>query len=324
METALLANLLPSVGAPADALNPPVETAPTAPEIALTNAVTVDVEDWAQAVLDPGLPLSDRFVANTQRVLECFARHGVRGTFFVLGLAAERSPELVREIHAAGHEVQSHGHGHELLFRLDARRFRADVERSKKLLEDIIGERVFGYRAPAFSIARRTLWALDVLVEAGFEVDSSIFPLRMPRYGIDGAPTYPHRLKTPGGAELSEVPVASLSLMGRRIPVGGGGYFRLFPTWLLRRGIQYANHSGRPATIYMHPHEFASDELMFAPRELSWQRRMHQSLGRRGFAGKVERLLSEFRFGRVRDLLASCGELPTHAGHAPECGHSGG
>lgn len=311
MESALLDHPEPPAASRASAQTYPAAR-PAARGAAIINAVTVDVEDWAQAVIDPRLPLTDRFVGNTRRVLECFARQGVRGTFFVLGLAAEKAPHLVREIHSAGHEVQSHGYGHELLFRIDAQRFRADIDRSKKLLEDILGEPIVGYRAPAFSITAQTLWALDVLGELGFEYDSSIFPIRMPRYGIAGAPTTPHRLRTAHGHELTELPVATLPLLGRRIAVGGGGYFRLFPRRLLRRGIQYANHRGHAATIYMHPHELAPDELSHAIHPVSWKTWAHQSIGRWGFEEKVEALLSEFRFGRIADLRAAAGELPLH------------
>jgi len=276
------------------------------------NAVTVDVEDWLQSVVDPALPVTDRFRGNTRKLLEAFAARGVRGTFFVLGLAAEKAPDLVREIQQAGHEVQSHGYGHRLITSLTPEEFRADVVRSKKLLEDLTGHEVCGYRAPAFTITLQTLWALDILAEAGFRYDSSVFPIRMPRYGIRGAPHFPHKLKTPGGAEIVEIPVASYRLAGRRIPTGGGGYFRLLPYPLLRGGIRQLNDAGHSATIYMHPYEFAPGEIGTFDHPVRLKTRLHQGLCRGAFAGRVQRLLSEFRFGPVRDVIASIDRWPVH------------
>jgi polysaccharide deacetylase family protein (PEP-CTERM system associated) len=276
------------------------------------NAITIDVEDWLQSTVDPHLPLTDRFHANTRKVLVALAARQTRGTFFVLGLAAEQAPELVREIQAAGHEVQSHGYGHELLHRLTPAQFRADLERSKKLLEDITGREIYGYRAPAFTITRQTLWALDVLAETGFRYDSSIFPLRTPRYGIAGAPYYPHLLRTPAGHELKEFPVASYRLAGRRIPVGGGGYFRLFPYFVLRRGIRQLNAENRSATIYMHPYEYNPGEFAQLDQAIGWKLRLHQGLGRRRFPRRVDRLLADFRFGRIQDVIDFTPDWPRH------------
>lgn len=276
------------------------------------NAISVDVEDWLQSTIDSTLPLSNRFCANTRKVLEAFDDHNVKGTFFVLGLAAKQTPDLVREIHQAGHEVQSHGYGHELITELTPERFRADIERSKKMLEDIIGQGVCGYRAPAFTITLETLWALDVLVEVGFTYDSSVFPLRMKRYGVDKAPCYPHLLKTPSGCEIKEFPVASCRVGGRRVPTGGGGYFRLFPYFMLRRGVQQLNRAGHSATIYMHPYEYAPSELSELDHPVSWRMRLHQGLGRKRFPRKVDRLLSEFPFGRIQDIIASQARWLTH------------
>ena len=292
----------------------------------LLNAITVDVEDWLQSTIDPHLPLTDRFRANTQKVLAAFAAHGVRGTFFVLGLAAEKDPQLVREILAAGHDVQSHGYGHELLYHMSPFQFRADLDRSKKLLEDLIGQEIYGYRAPAFSITRQTLWALDTLVEAGFRYDSSIFPLRTRRYGVDGAPRYPHVLKTSAGHEIKELPVASYEFAGRRIPTGGGGYFRLLPYIVLRRGVRQLNAAGYAATVYMHPYEYNPAEFDELNLPIPWQRRLHQSLGRRLFPGRVDRLLGEFRFGAAQDVIAAISAWPQHtyAGRAPETAEASG
>jgi polysaccharide deacetylase family protein (PEP-CTERM system associated) len=276
------------------------------------NAISVDVEDWVQSVFDAELPLTERFAANTRRVLEAFATGGVRGTFFVLGLAAEKNPGLIREIHEAGHEVQSHGYGHRHVHTLTPTEFRQDLDRSRKLLEDILGAPVTGYRAPAFTITLRSLWALDVLVEAGFRYDSSIFPLRVRFYGISGVPRFPHRLRTPSGYELTEVPVASWRCCERLIPVGGGGYFRLFPYAVLSSGVRQLNAAGHPAVIYMHPYEYDPAGFDELPVHVPFRLRLHQGLGRRGFPRKIDRLLTEFRFGSISDVIAAQGDLPLH------------
>ena len=280
------------------------------------NAISVDVEDWQQSVLDPDLPVSDRFLANTRKVLGAFADHGVRGTFFVLGLAAEKAPDLVREIQQAGHEIQSHGYGHRLVHTLTEQEFRDDLKRSKKLLEDMTGQPIIGYRAPAFSITLRNLWALDALVECGYEYDSSIFPLRAPRYGIAGAPRHPHRLRTPAGYELLEIPVATYRRFGRTIPIGGGGYLRLFPYGVIKRGLRQMNQAGHPATIYMHPYEYDPTELDRLGYSLPLKRRLHQGLGRRGLPRKVDHLLHDFSFGSIRQVIDSLTDLPCREYHA--------
>lgn len=284
---------------------------PTAKAIAAPiNAMSVDVEDWAQSTLSPHLPLSRRFETSTRRIIEAFADRGVRGTFFVLGLAAEKAPHIVREIQRAGHEVQSHGYGHENIHDLTPERFRRDMDRSKKLLEDMTGVEIYAYRAPFFTITEKTLWALDVLVEQGFRYDSSIFPMKMKRYGIDGAPPFPHKVRTPGGNEIMELPVATCTFAGRQLPVGGGGYFRLFPYPLLRRGVTQLNAAGHGATIYMHPYEYDPFEFRELDMDVSWKLRLHQSIGRRGFPRKVDRMLAEFRFGTMQDVIDETSEWP--------------
>jgi polysaccharide deacetylase family protein (PEP-CTERM system associated) len=279
--------------------------------------LTIDVEDWVQSVYDVSAALTDRFVRNTHAVLELLAAHDVRATFFVLGLAAEKAPQLVREIAAAGHEVQSHGYGHRLIHTQTAAEFREDVVRSKQVLEDITGAAVTGYRAPAFSITSQTLWALDVLAEAGFRYDSSIFPVRMRRYGIAGAPRSLHRLMTPRGHELIEVPVCSLRIGGMRLPTGGGGYLRMWPYAVTRGAVLRMNDAGEAAVLYVHPYEFAPNELRELGIAIPWRMRMHQGLGRRGVPTKVARLLGEFRFGTVRDALAGGGSVMYDFVYAP-------
>lgn len=284
----------------------------------MLNAMSVDVEDWLQSTIDPELPFTDRFIRSTEAVLEAFARRGVRGTFFILGLAADYAPSLIRDILAAGHEIQSHGHGHRLVNTLTPEQFRQDLDRSKKRLEDLTGVEVFGYRAPAFSIGLENLWALDTLAEAGFRYDSSIFPLKTRRYGVATAPNAPHMARTPNGNEILELPVASYSLLGRRLPSGGGGYFRLFPYQLLRRGVAQLNSHGLPAVIYMHPYEYDPIEFDELDYPIGRLQRAHQGIGRRGFPAKVDRMLSEFRFGTMGEVIASLGKLHVHEYRNPD------
>ncbi len=281
------------------------------------NALTVDVEDWIQSVYDVDRPLTDRFVRNTERVLDCFARCDVRATFFVLGRAAEQAPELVRRIQSAGHEVQSHGFGHRLLHTLTPDQLRADLDRSKKLLEDITGTEITGYRAPAFSISPNNLQALDIIAECGFTFDASVCPARTRRYGIAGAPHMPHRIVTSNGHTIHEIPVATVSIFGRRLPIGGGGHLRLYPWRWVERAIGAINRCGYGTAVYMHPYEFAPNELVELTSSkaegiaIPWHQRLHQGLGRRRFRTKVESLLRTIPFGTVSDVLAQTAKWPT-------------
>jgi polysaccharide deacetylase family protein (PEP-CTERM system associated) len=286
--------------------------AETATDVAVLNSMSVDVEDWLQSTIDPGLPLTDRFFQSTLAVIDAFSARGIRGTFFILGLAAERAPSLVRDIVSAGHKVQSHGFGHRLVTSLTPNEFRQDLDRSKKHLEDLTGQEIFGYRAPAFSIGSGNLWALDVLVEMGFRYDSSIFPVRTRRYGLSSAPTVPHVARTPSGNSILELPVATYTAGGARIPVGGGGYFRLFPYPLLRRGVSQLNAEGHPAIIYMHPYEYDPFEFNELGYPIGRLMRLHQGLGRRGFPGKVDRMLGEYRFGTMRDVAERVSSAESH------------
>lgn len=275
-----------------------------------SHALTVDVEDWIQSVYDADSPLTDCFIRNTHCILELLDAHATKATFFVLGLAAEKCPQLVRDIHRAGHEVQSHGWGHRLLATLTREQFTEDVSRSKRFLEDLIGREVVGYRAPAFGVTRSTLWALDALIEAGYYYDSSIFPVQMPRYGIRGVPRIPFRVIAPNGGSLLEMPVASCRTVFGRRPVAGGGYFRLFPYPAIRRTAQQFEHLGQPAVFYVHPYEFAPDEWRRVSVRIPLRLRLHQSVGRRGVKIKVGRLLTDFSFSPLRSIIPSLDRVP--------------
>ena len=273
----------------------------------IRNALTVDVEDYfhVSAFADsikPGewdkYPL--RVVNNTQRLLELFDSCGARATFFVLGWVAERVPELIREIAAQGHEVACHGYSHQLVYNQTPAEFRAETLRSKSLLEDISQAPVCGYRAASYSITERSLWALDVLAEAGFTYDSSIFPIRHDRYGMPGTPDSPYRLESPGGNSIVEFPLSTARLMGMRMPVAGGGYFRLYPYWLTKFGLSKINSCNQPFIFYMHPWEIDPHQPRIDAGLVS-RFRHYNNLER--CESRLRRLMNDFRFANVRDVL---------------------
>jgi polysaccharide deacetylase family protein (PEP-CTERM system associated) len=267
------------------------------------HGISVDVEDWYQSTIDAKAPLSDRFEHSTVKVLETLASHEVRGTFFVLGLAAEKARGVVKKIAQAGHEVQSHGYSHVEVFKMTEAEFRDDVLRAKGLLEDLLGAEVYGFRAPSFSIDERTPWAFDVLAETGHRYDSSIFPIKMARYGIDGYPPEPRIIATPRGRRLVEAPIACVDWMGKRWPVGGGGYFRLLPYWVIRKAFQRLDRVGRPGVVYFHPYEYDPSELGAYKNSVSLKQRLHQGLGRKGFPAKVDKWMRDFAVGPLGEVL---------------------
>jgi polysaccharide deacetylase family protein (PEP-CTERM system associated) len=270
---------------------------------ACAHVFSVDVEDWQQSVFDGSLPVSERFVAGTMRVAELLAKHRARATFFVLGNAAEVAPDLIRDLARAGHEIQTHGYNHRPIHALTPDGFREDLLRAKGVLEDLLGRPVVGYRAPRFSIDRRTVWALDVLAECGFEYDSSIFPLRIRGYGISGWPRTPHRVKTAAGNEIIEVPVSVGSLLGMSVPMAGGGYVRALPVWMIRAQIQCLEAAGQSAVLYCHPYEFDFNAFAELPFHVPLKQRLHQGLGRRNFSPKIEHILSRFEFTSNEQML---------------------
>jgi polysaccharide deacetylase family protein (PEP-CTERM system associated) len=270
-----------------------------------TSAFTVDVEDWYQSCWDFDAPISERVIRNVERILQMLADSGVRGTFFIQGRVAETFPGLVETIVGQGHEVQSHGYSHRPLFGMNHAELRDELERAKKTVEDAAGVEVTSFRAPDFSIRRNNLWALRVLSEVGFRTDSSVFPMRTRRYGVGGSPLAPHRVSV-GDAEILEVPVAIWSRAGFRVPMAGGGYFRLIPRAAIERGIRSIVACGRPAIVYCHPYEFAPRELDDYP-DVPRRLRVSQSLGRKAFSRRVEHVLSTGSFGSMSDVLAAWG-----------------
>lgn len=280
----------------------------------ILNAFSVDVEDYFQvAALAPAIPRDSwprresRVERNTQVLLDLLAERGIRGTFFVLGWIAERHPGLVKRIAAAGHEVASHGFSHQLIYTQSPGEFREETARSKRLLEDLIGAAVIGYRAASFSITGRSLWALDTLIDLGFRYDSSIFPIRHDLYGIPGASPEPGTITAPSGRALAEFPMSAASFLGLNVPVSGGGYFRLLPLGVTLRGLTQINRAhGRPFTFYLHPWEVDPGQ----PRvRVGWLSRFRHYTNLERCEPRLKRLLSEFRFGTMREVLHGLGLL---------------
>jgi polysaccharide deacetylase family protein (PEP-CTERM system associated) len=261
--------------------------------------MTVDVEDWfqVQAYADV-IPRSDwdslprRVEDNTDRMLALFDAACVQATFFTLGWVADRHPALIRRIVAGGHELASHGYGHARVDSLDAAAFRADVGRARRLLEDIGGVAVRGYRAPTFSIGPRTPWAWDVLAEEGHSYSSSVYPVRHDLYGEPDAPRAPHRR---GG--LWEVPMTTLRLNGRNLPVSGGGWFRLTPYPVSRMALRRVNQNGERGLFYIHPWEIDPGQPRVAGAKLLSRLRHRVNLA--DTEARLARLLADFSWGRM-------------------------
>ena len=274
----------------------------------IRHALTVDVEDYFHVSGFSGcIDRSDwdsyplRVEGNTGRLLDLFDRKRVKATFFVLGWVAERLPDLVREIAGRGHEVACHGYSHQLIYRQSPEVFREETFHSKELLEDIIQSPVRGYRAASYSITEQSRWALDVIAEAGFVYDSSVFPVRHDRYGIPGSPEHPYELESPAGHKLVEFPLSTASLLGYRLPVAGGGYFRLYPYMVTRRGLMQINSNNRPFIFYLHPWEIDPGQ----PRiQANWMSRFRHYNNLEKCEARLERLINDFRFGTAWEVLA--------------------
>jgi len=274
------------------------------------NGFSVDVEDWYQvsdfdAVIrrDDWDRCESRLARNTDRLLELLEEAGARATFFVLAWNAERHPDVVRRIAAAGHEIACHGYAHRLVYDQTPAAFRDDVARAKALLEALTGTPVLGYRAPSMSIVPRSAWALDVIADTGFRYDSSLLPVRDATAGFPDVPRFPHVIRAHAGRALLEFPISTARVLGRNLPLGGGGFLRVFPYRYLAWGMRRVNRRDRqPAVFYIHPWEIDPDQ----PRLRTKGRRGFSThyVGLRGAEAKVRRLLREFRFAPLRDVLA--------------------
>jgi polysaccharide deacetylase family protein (PEP-CTERM system associated) len=274
----------------------------------ISNALSVDIEDWFQVGAfehtisrDDWDRLERRVEANTDRVMALFDRAGVKGTFFTLGWVAERAPALIRRIVDAGHELASHGYDHKRVFLMSEAEFRADLAKARALLEDAGGVRVTGYRAPSFSVDPRTPWAHAVLAEGGYTYSSSVAPVQHDHYGWPDSPRF--AWNPLADSDLIELPVTTAKLGGRTLAAGGGGFFRLLPYRFSSWAVEQVNGLAQPAVLYFHPWEVDPDQPRVADAPLKSKLRHYSRLS--AMEGKLERLLNQFSWDRTDRVIAN-------------------
>jgi polysaccharide deacetylase family protein (PEP-CTERM system associated) len=269
------------------------------------NAMTVDVEDFFhvsafESVISPSQwkDYQPRVDTNTRRLLDLFAKKEVKSTFFVLGWVAERYPDLIKEIHSQGHEVASHGYAHKRVILLSRDEFLQDIKRSKNHLEDLLGEQIIGYRAPSFSIGYSNEWAFEVLAELGFKYSSSTYPVKHDLYGTPDWPRFAYNRPE----NIIEIPIPTLRLMGKQIPIGGGGYFRLYPYKVTQKLVsKYLRQEKQPYSFYFHPWEIDAGQPRLKNAPLKARFRHYVNLHRT--EAKLIRLLDDFNWSTMRDVF---------------------
>ena len=268
----------------------------------ITNALTIDFEDWYQGLEIPYTDwdgFEDRIVAVGRRLLEVFDDADVKATFFILGYVAEKHPELVKEIADAGHEIGTHGFSHQFIYKQTPELFRTEITRAVNFLRDTTGGEVIGHRAPYFSITKDSLWALDILGEIGIKYDSSIFPVLNYRYGIPDAPKLPYEIEN-GEARMKEFPISTWQLFGKNLPIAGGAYFRIFPYNLTKYAFRDINRQGNPFVFYLHPWEIDPQHPRIPlPRRVALTH--YFNLG--ATEKRLRRLLKDFKFAPMREVL---------------------
>jgi len=274
--------------------------------MSILNGLSFDIEDWFQVEnLKDAISFKQwegcdlRVIQNTRRILSLLEKHQTRATFFVLGWIAEKCPSLIKEITAGGHEIASHGYGHELIYKLTPNEFHKDIKRSKEILESITATPILGYRAPSFSITPESKWAIDVLKDLGFTYDSSIFPTSFHnRYGFNGSSSLPFRF----GNGLFEIPLSTYRFGGANFPLAGGGYFRLFPYAYFRHFFQRLNKHGKPIVFYLHPWELDPGQPKMKVR---FNYRLRHYVNLEKTEKRLEKLLKEFRFVPLINLVGN-------------------
>jgi polysaccharide deacetylase family protein (PEP-CTERM system associated) len=274
----------------------------------MLNALTIDVEDYYHVSAFESVvkfeewgAFASRVERNTERILELLDIFKVRATFFILGWVAERSSGLVKKIQREGHEIACHGYRHQLVYKIGQEKFREDIKRGKRILEDIIGDKVVGYRAPSYSITKESLWGLDILAEEGYKYDSSIFPIIHDRYGIPDFGRFPQKINLNGKGNILEFPLSTIRLFNSNFPIAGGGYFRLFPYTIFKRGIKRINIvEKQPVIFYFHPWEIDPEQPVL---KVKLRTRLRHYINLKKTEGRLKRLLSDFRWGRVLDVI---------------------
>lgn len=271
----------------------------------MINLLTIDLEDYYHvsgmadiAPFEKWDSVESRIEKNVDILLEALGE--TKATFFVLGWVAEKYPGLIRKIVESGHEIASHGRNHKLITQMTKEEFSNDLEASIKLLEDLTGKPIIGYRAPSFSITEQTLWAFEVMANQGLKYDSSIYPIKRRRGGVAKAELKPFILKTSSG-EITEFPLTVWSLLGKKIPVGGGGFFRLYPYWMTKSLIKNINSAGRPAIVYLHPWEF--DFRQPHLKSIFSRNGFNHYIGLKSTSEKLRKLLLDFKFTTIKDYL---------------------
>lgn len=287
----------------------------------MKNALTVDLEDYFHVSAYSGrVPLEEwdsypsRVAANTDRLLALLAEHNCLATFFVLGWVAEKKPEIVARVAAAGHEIACHSLLHRKIFDLTPQEFREDTRRAKAVIEDAAGKEVLGYRAPSFSVTKKSSWALEILAEEGFQYDSSVFPVEHPSYGIPDAPRTPFWVDTPSGGIL-EFPMPTLAIGARRSPIGGGAYLRFLPYSYTRWAIRHLNRSENLSVcVYIHPWELDPDQPRMGG---SLSARVRHYFGLRGTETKLRTLIRDVEFCPLGSLISEMEPVAAQSIHGP-------
>ncbi len=273
------------------------------------NMFSIDLEEWFHASLmkvssAEWHKIDGRVAENTRKILEFLERKRIKATFFVLGWVAEHYPEIVRSIYRAGHEIASHGYGHQLLYQLSEAEFETDLQKSVRHIKAACGVQPLGYRAPSWSVNKDMPWFYPVLARNGFRYDASVFPVKTFLYGIPDAPRFPYTV-TAADIELIEIPGSTVSLLGRNLPFAGGFYFRMIPYAVIKNLYRSLNKKGHSVVFYLHPYDLDPDEPMAG--WLKMRDRMIQYYGRRRCFAKLERLSDDFRFTSIHAYIRETG-----------------
>jgi len=272
------------------------------------NAFTIDVEDYFHVAAFSNVinqnnwdAMKSHVVKNTHRMMQILANANVTATFFILGWVAERNRALVKEIYQSGHEIACHGYSHKLIYRQSQKEFSEETKTAKNILEDIIGESIKGYRAASYSITKKSLWALDILGECGFEYDSSIFPVRHDNYGIVNSPRLPYKIITKNGCSIKEFPLSTLKLLKYNLPIAGGGYFRLFPYLFSKTAFRAINRMN-PFVFYIHPWEIDKRQPRIKASLIS-RFRHYNNID--VCEARLTKLLTDFNFTTMENVLST-------------------
>lgn len=274
----------------------------------IENILTIDVEDWFHILDIPSAPslnvwhkIESRVVLNTIYILDLLDYHQAYATFFILGWIAEHFPDLVREIEKRGHEIGTHGYGHELIYKLTPDKFERDLGKSLEILSHLTSRPILGYRSPGFSLTLKSLWALDILVKSGIRYDASVFPIKRNHGGCSELPDKCGWISTPKGNRIFEVPVTPVNLLGKKIYLFGGGYFRLSPLCLINEGIKQLNFQEKPVVVYLHPREFDTKHLKL---NMNCVRFFNSYINLHTVIPKFHSILKNFKFNRIDKIVS--------------------